>query len=77
MELQSVEKTPRPNILRALIQLRDSELEAAKHLFVVCGEPADENQFLLAWAKEDQQWLTSFIFLRALIGAMEKQGIKP
>lgn len=77
MAHQNDKKPTRPDLLRALIDLRDSEMEAAKHLFIVCGEPSTEEGFLQAWAKEDAKWLTSFLFLRGLIASMEKMGIEP
>ena len=77
MGLQNAQKTHRPDMIRALIQLRDSELEAAKHLFVVCGQPSTELGLFEAWAKEDPAWLASFMMLRGMIAAMMSKGITP
>lgn len=60
------------SILTQLIELRDKELEAAKHLFIVCGQPSTDEGFHAAWMKEDIDWCMQFTALNSLIGVLRR-----
>lgn len=63
------------SILARMIELRDEQLDAAAHLFIVCGQPSTEFEFFQAWAKEDQNWFVQFIALRSSIEQMQLMGL--
>ena len=64
------------SILTQLIELRDKELEAATHLFVVCGQPSTVEGFHQAWMKEDMNWFMQFTALNSTIKVMQGIGLK-
>lgn len=59
--------------LEALKTLLVSEEEAARHLFVVCGIPADLDGFHSAWLKEDPEWFVEWCELKYFIKELETQ----
>lgn len=64
------------SILAQLIELRDKEVEAASHLFIVCGQPSTDEGFHAAWMKEDIDWYMQFTGLEALIDVMQGHDLK-
>lgn len=64
------------SILAQLIELRDKEVEAAAHLFIVCGQPSTVEGFHQAWMKEDQNWFIQFTALNSSIKVMQGLGLK-
>lgn len=59
------------SMLEDLQKLAAEHEEAARHLFVVCGEPSTQAGFEMAWAKEDFTWYNEWMNLRAFIKIME------
>lgn len=60
------------SILAQLIELRDKEVEAATHLFVVCGQPSTVEGFYDAWCKEDPEWFYQHESLERAIILMKR-----
>lgn len=44
--------------------------EAARHLFVVCGQPDTQEGFEMAWAKEDYCWYMEWHAVHNLLIAL-------
>lgn len=64
------------SILQQLIEVRDKEVEAAAHLFIVCGQPSTVEGFHQAWMKEDMNWFMQFTSLNSAIKVMQEIGLK-
>lgn len=64
------------SILTELLRLRDSEEEAARHLFIVCGQPAAYGDFIDAWHNEDPIWFCQWESLCALIKSLQLAQIQ-
>ncbi len=60
------------SMIADLKKVADEHEEAARHLFVVCGEPSTQEGFECAWKKEDQVWWWEWATLCAMIKVMEK-----
>lgn len=56
-----------------LQKVADEHEEAARHLFVVCGQPSTDAGFELAWANEDYDWFCEWKKLQAFINLMESR----
>lgn len=74
MALPSIAMTrgDQPSVLAQLIELRDKEVEAARHLFVVCGQPSTDEGLYDAWCKEDPEWFRQVLDLGLCIRRMQK-----
>lgn len=59
------------SMIADLQKVADEHEEAARHLFVVCGQPDTQPGFEMAWAKEDDQWYNEWMKLKAFIQLME------
>lgn len=62
--------TSHDSMIIELSALSDAHEEAAKHLFVVCGQPADQFEFEAAWKKEDPVWYHQWVSLNNFIQSL-------
>ena len=65
----------RETIAAKLNDLIKEEEEAARHLFVVCGQPSTPEGFYDAWANEDAAWFAQWTTLKAAARTMLAVGL--
>jgi len=53
-------------------ELVAAEEKAARHLFVVCGQPSTDEGFHQAWFKEDPVWFAKWMVLKATADALKR-----
>lgn len=63
------------SMIADLQKVADAHEEAARHLFVVCGQPDTQEGFEHAWSKEDEQWYAEWAALCSLITTLTANRI--
>lgn len=64
------------SMIADLQKVADEHEEAARHLFVVCGEPSSQVLFEFAWRKEDPVWYAQWCELKITISQMYGIGAR-
>lgn len=60
------------SMIADLQKVADEHEEAARHLFVVCGQPESQTEFERAWEKEDLSWYLQWKQVQYTIRQLER-----